>query len=149
MYDIFVDEDETSFVTVRRFLRPDAVLAPRYQVSSLLANGTYIETSPREARSRGRALLGRTGSGDLVRDALEHVAFVRDRASRGQRVVRIAALSDVLRLHVFYMGHVIDADGARSVADIGEHLRALVPGPMSVVSLGLLAILFYVLFWQR
>ncbi len=149
VYDVFVDADETTHVEVRRFLRPDALLAPRYQIGTLFADGTYIETGPSKAGSKSRSLVGRTGSGDLVRDAIEHVATVRDRASRGRRVVRIATLSDVMRLHVFYMGHVLDPEGARAVADLGKNVRALFGGTRNIVSIVLFAVLLYALVCHR
>ena len=123
--DVFVDRDETTYVTIRR--RPTLLPLSKHYVLTYFDDGSCIETVARADplyRSDG-PLTVRAGCGDLIGDVERHLAAVRERARTGARIVRVRDLGMVLRLARYFVTHVCSTYVAACIADCRRSERQL------------------------
>lgn len=115
--DVFVDEDATTYVVVRR--KRSFIGLSRYYILTYFADGTCLETvsRPKPILESGTRLIARGGTEDLVDDVKSHLAAVRKRALDGKTIVPVRTLDDVLALARYFVSHVCDESVAAAVAE--------------------------------
>ncbi|CAN5703268.1 hypothetical protein BH09MYX1_BH09MYX1_16590 [soil metagenome] len=140
--DIFVDADETTYVSVRRQRSPIGL--SRYYVLTLFDDGSCLETVARKKpiiRSSG-PLTMRAGTGDLRADVASHLAVVRERAATGLKIIPIKQLDDVLRQSRHVVTHVTEPSVASGIAQTRANERALALQVVAVVVAAAVAVAF-------
>jgi len=140
LLDVFVDPDETTYVTIRR--RPTLLPLSKHYVLTYFDDGSCVETVERAEPLYGSAgpLTMRGGSGDLVEDVERHLAVVRERARAGARIVRVRDLATVLRLARYYVTHVCSAYVAACIADTRRSERQLAGIALAVATIAAIII---------
>jgi hypothetical protein len=143
--DAFIDADDTTYVVVRR--SRTVLPLSRYYIVTTFDDSTCVEsvsqknpTQPTEPR-----LTMRGGTNDVVRDAKDHLAFVRERVARGAKVIPLRNLDDIARIKRFYISHVISPQQATMIANVSStKLKAM------ILSVGTLLFIAYQIWrWLR
>lgn len=116
--DVFVDADETTYITIRS--KPSLMGLSRYYILTYFDDGTCIETVARHnplTPSSERHICRGGHDDDVVLDLSEHLEFVREHVrERGVRIVPVRDLDTVNRLAKYFYGHVASAEIASNVA---------------------------------
>ena len=133
--DTFIDADDTTYVVVRRS-RPLIPLS-RFYIVTYLEDGSCIETvstTKPELLSEPRVLI-RNGPADLARAVAEHLAYVRERALAGAKILPVRTLDDVVRLKKLHVSHVITEASAQMYLDVPDNERMMLKAAGGVLLL--------------
>ncbi len=141
--DTFIDADDTTYVLVRRG-RPLIPLS-RFYILTYLEDGSCIETvstTKPELLQEPRVLV-RNGPADLARAVAEHLAYVRERALAGTKLLPVRTLDDVVRLKKLHVGHVLTEASAQLYLDVpdGERMIMKAAGGALLILLGFVYLL--------